>query len=247
MLQYDRQQGIIDYLSKTRTAKINELARHLYTSEASIRRDIAALESAGIVTRVYGGVVLSQYRNEVLPAELRVSENSEMKSIIAQEAAELIQDGDTIIFDNSSTVMGICKHIRKHKNLKIFTNNLSICRELRNTDITVYSTGGEYYKKRDAFLGPRAESFLRSVNADSVFFSCKGISNDGILTDVSEAEISMRRIMMEQAKNSYLLCDSSKLGTLYTFKLCDACDVTKIICDSELPESLSIDRSYKPL
>lgn len=234
MLQYERQQSIIDYLTQTHTAKISELAKHLYTSEASIRRDILVLESAGIVTRVYGGVVLSQYRNEVLPAELRVSENAEMKSIIAQRAAELIQDGDTIIFDNSSTVMGICKHIRKRKNLKIFTNNLSICRELRDTDIIVYSTGGEYYKKRDAFLGPRAETFLRSVNADSVFFSCKGLSDSGVLTDASEAEISMRRVMMEQARNSYFLCDSSKLGALHTFKLCDASDVTQIICDKEI-------------
>ena len=231
MLQYERQQNIVDYLTETRTAKISELAAKLYTSEASIRRDIFALEAAGVVTRVYGGVVLSQYRNEVLPAELRVSENSEAKNMIAQQAAELIQDGDTIIFDNSSTVMSICKYIRKRKNLKIFTNNLSICRELRDTDITVYSTGGEYYKKRAAFLGPSAETFLRSVNADSVFFSCNGLSDDGILTDASEAEISMRRVMLEQARNKYFLCDSSKLGSLHTFKLCEASDLTEIICD----------------
>ncbi len=234
MIQFERQQKIVDYLNHTNVAKIGELAKHLYTSEASIRRDIAALESAGIVTRVYGGVILSQHQNDVLPAQVRQSENSQKKNAIAQMAAELIHDNDTIIFDNSSTVKGLCKYIRKRQNLKIITNNLSICTELKDTDITVYCTGGEYYQKRDSFLGPYAESFLQSVHADSCFFSCKGLSEDGILTDVSEAEISIRKIMMRQSQKSYLLCDSSKLGKTYTFQLCTATDLSRIICDKEV-------------
>ena len=121
MIQFERQQKIVDYLTQTNVAKISELAKHLYTSEASIRRDIAVLESTGIVTRVYGGVILSHHQNEVLPAKLRESENSRAKNTIAQMAAELIHDDDTIIFDNSSTVRSICKYIKKRKNLKIIT------------------------------------------------------------------------------------------------------------------------------
>jgi DeoR/GlpR family transcriptional regulator of sugar metabolism len=235
MIQYERQQKIVDYLTHTNVAKIGELARHLYTSEASVRRDITALETTGIVTKVYGGVVLSRYQNEVLPAKIRESENSQLKNLIAQKAAELIHDDDTIIFDNSSTVSALCKYIKKRKNLRIITNNLAICDELKDTDITVYCTGGEYYKKRDSFLGPHAEEFLRSVHADSCFFSCKGLSEEGTLTDVSEAEISIRKLMMKQSKNTYFLCDSSKLGKKYTFKLCEAEDVTQILCDRDLP------------
>ena len=236
MLQYERQQKIVDYLTQTPIAKIGELAKHLYTSEASIRRDIAVLEAIGIVNRVYGGVVLSEYKNEVQPAEMRKSANSEAKKIIAQKASELIHDGDTNIFDNSSTVRNLCKYIKKRKNLKIITNNLGICNELKDTDIKIYCTGGEFYKKRDSFLGPYAEDFLRSIHADSLFFSCKGLSEDGILTDVSESEISIRKVMIKQAKKSYFLCDSSKLESTYTFKLCNARNVTDIICDKPLPD-----------
>lgn len=236
MIQFERQQKIVNYLTHTPIAKVGELAKHLYTSEASIRRDIAVLESEGIVTKVYGGVILSQYQNEVQPAEIRKSSNSEAKNQIARKAAELIHDGDTIIFDNSSTVSGLCKYIKKCKNLKIITNNLHICNELRDTDINVYCTGGEYFKKRDCFLGPYAEEFLSTIHADALFFSCKGLSDEGILTDVSESEISMRKLMMKQAQKTYFLCDSSKLGTTYTFKLCDVNDITGIICDKELPE-----------
>jgi len=235
MIQFERQQKIVDYLTQTNIAKISELARHLYTSEASIRRDIAVLEASGIVTRVYGGVILSKYQNEVLPATLRESENSQFKNIIAQKASTLIHDGDTIIFDNSSTVRSLCKYIKKHKNLRIITNSIGICTELKDTDIKVYCTGGEYYKKRDCFLGPYAEDFLQTIHADSFFFSCKGLSENGILTDVSELEVSIRKIMMKQANNVYFLCDSTKLNKTYTFQLCKAENVTDIICDIEPP------------
>lgn len=236
MLQDKRQQQILEYLEQQHSAKISELARKLYSSESSIRRDVAALESTGIVTRMHGGVILSQYKNEVVPADLRDASNSAHKEIIAQKAAKLIHDGDTIIFDSSSTVRRICKYIKGNKNVKIITNNIQICSELKGSDISVYCTGGAFYQKRDCFLGAYAENFLRSVNADSVFFSCKGLSRDGFLTDVSEQEISIRRIMLEQSQNSYFLCDSSKLDSKYSFTLCRAEEVTGILCDEGLEE-----------
>jgi len=236
MLQHSRQQQILDYLEQYHSAKISELATKLFTSESSIRRDIALLESTGIVSRVHGGVILSQYRNDVVPADLRDSSNSARKEIIAQKAAKLIKDGDTIIFDSSSTVRRICKYIKGNKNVKIITNNIQICHELKGSDIHVYCTGGEFYQKRDCFLGSFAEDFLKSINADSVFFSCKGLSEDGVITDVSEQEISMRKVMLRQARNRYFLCDSSKLGAKYSFTVCEARDITEILCDEDLPE-----------
>ena len=238
MLQYERQQKIINYLQLHHTASIHTLAKQLYTSEASIRRDIAVLESMGLLVRVYGGVVLSEHKNDVIPVELRESANTAAKEQIAAEAAARIHDGDTVFFDSSSTVRRICKHIKNRKGVKIITNNLRICQELKDTELTVYCTGGEFYKKLDCFLGPWAERFIGGINATSVFFSCKGLSQQGTLTDVSEAEISIRQIMLQQAQNRYLLCDSSKVGQKYAFTLCHAKELTEIICNRELPDFL---------
>lgn len=234
MLQYERQRAVIDFLKTHHTATIHTLAKHLYTSEASVRRDIAALEAAGLVVKVYGGVVLPEHKNEVVPVELRESANSAAKEIIAAEAAKLIHDGDTVFFDSSSTVRRICKHIKNRKHLKIITNNLRICQELKDTDITVYLTGGEYYKKLDCFLGSYAERFISSIHATSMFFSCKGLSPQGVLTDVSELEIAMRQVMLAHAQKRYLLCDSSKVGQTYAFTLCQAEELTQILCDKPL-------------
>lgn len=238
MLQFERRQSILQYLQEHHSAKIAQLAAGIYTSEASVRRDLAVLESEGLVQRVYGGVVLAQFKNDVIPPQLRDGANSAAKEAIAAESAALINDGDTVLFDSSSTVRRICPHIKKRKNLKIITNNLRICKELQDTDITVYVTGGEYFKKRHCFLGPYAERFLENVNADSVFFSCKGLSDCGFITDVSEDEISLRSVMLRQARNSYFLCDDSKLGTSCTFTLCHASDMTKVICNVPLKDFL---------
>lgn len=235
MLPCERQQNILDYLELHHTATIQKLAAAIYASEATVRRDIAALETMGLVKKVYGGVLLSQYKNEVVPAELRETANSAAKEKIAAEAAKLICDGDTLFFDSSSTVRRMCKHIRHHKNLKVITNNLRICNEFRGTDVAVYATGGEFFEKRDCFLGPYAERFIRTVNADKLFFSCKGLSDDGMLTDVSEDEVSMRLAMITQSVQQYCLCDSSKFGTINAFTICHAGDITNILCDTPLP------------
>ena len=235
MLQYERQQMILTYLKQHHTATIHALAKQLYTSEASIRRDIAALEAAGLAVRVYGGVVLPEHKNEVIPVELRESANAAAKEIIAAKAAKFIHDGDTVFFDSSSTVRRICKQIKSRKHLKVITNNVRICQELKDTYITVYCTGGEYYKKLDCFLGSYAEKFISSINATSVFFSCKGLSDKGALTDVSELEISIRQAMLAHADNRYLLCDSSKVGQKYAFTLCQAEELTQVLCDQPLP------------
>ena len=236
MLQHERQRAIMAYLKQHHAATIHTLAGYLYASEASIRRDIAALEASGLVLKVYGGVVLPEHKNEVVPVELRDGANSAAKEIIAQEAAKLIHDGDTVFFDSSSTVRRICKHIKNRKQLRIITNNVRICQDLKDTDIAVYCTGGEYYKKLDCFLGPYAERFIRSINATSMFFSCKGLSEQGILTDVSETEIAIRQAMLAHADKAYLLCDSSKVGQKYAFTLCCVRDLTEILCDKPLPQ-----------
>ena len=85
-------------------------------------------------------------------------------------------------------------------------------------------------------MGPYAERFIASINANSVFFSCKGLSQEGLLTDVSETEIAIRQAMLDHADNRYLLCDSSKVGQKYAFTLCPAADLTQILCDTEIPK-----------
>lgn len=184
MIQVGRQQQIMELLHAKHFMTVSEIAESIYVSEATVRRDISKLAEQGLVKQVYGGVVLSEYRNEVVPISLRDKENSAKKEQIAMKAAELIHDNDTVIFDASSTVRRICRHITERKNLTIITNNLRVCQELKDSDVTVYCTGGALMTRRECFLGQYAEEFIRGIKADAVFFSSQGYSENGEITGI---------------------------------------------------------------
>lgn len=235
MIQYDRRQSILQILEERRSATIRELAESVYTSEASVRRDLEALEIEGYVRRVYGGAVLAKSGNHITPVDLRDGEHAAAKNEIAKRAAEMIPDGSTILFDASSTTRRIAKYLDGKRDLRIFTNNLRLFEELVGCDAQVFCTGGSYNRQNHAFVGPIAERTVGSVYADFFFFSSQGISEEGEITDVSEEETSLRRVMLTRAKRRIFLCDASKIGIRRDFVVCHKEDVDEIVCDGKLP------------
>lgn len=236
MPQYERQKYILEYLQTHHSATVKELAIALYASEASVRRDIARLETSGHVERIYGSILLAGHENAVVPVSVREMSNIARKDIVAKIAAERILDGDTVILDASTTTFRICRHILDRKHLNVITNNIRVCEALGRADgIQVYCTGGTFDGSSSCFLGANAEKFLENVHADKMFFSAQGITEDGFITDVSEQEISMRRAMMRQAKHITFLCDATKFGIRRPFTLCRREEVDDIICDIPLP------------
>ena len=207
----------------------------MWASQSTVRRDIKALESKGYVIQTYGGVILSEFANSVIPVSLRDSSNSTIKDTLAKEAAKHIFNGATIFMDGSSTVKRITKYINSFKDLKIITNNQLIFSECTNPDAALYCTGGRFDPQSHIFLGSDTEKYIENINADIVFFSSQAISVDGEISDVSEAETSLRRKMLSRAKKKIFLFDSSKLGLQKSFKLCTKDDVDVIICDKKLP------------
>lgn len=232
MIQWERQSAIIKLLEEKRTATVHELAQAIFISEASIRRDLETLEKQGLVKRVYGGVMLARYANGIVPVGLRDSEHSVAKEALARRAAERIRDGDTVMMDASSTVRRIVKYIGNRRNLTIITNNLRIFSDVTEygySDLRLYCTGGAYSAENHAFVGEAAQAYLRTVRADCLFLSSQGLSEDGEISDASEEETALRRVMLARAERRYFLCDSSKLGKRYTFTLCHRDELTEVI------------------
>ena len=235
MIQYNRRQSILKLLEQNGSATVRQIAQAIYTSEASVRRDLEALEVDGYVRRVYGGAVLAKADNHITPVGLRDADNAAEKNLIAKRAAEMIPDGSTIILDASSTTRRILKYLDSKHGLRIFTNNLRIFEEIGSLDAQVYCTGGCYNRQNHAFVGPAAERFIGSVCADILFFSSQAISLDGEISDVSEEETALRRVMLSRAKKKVFLCDGSKIGASRDFTLCTKDDVDVILCNVPLP------------
>lgn len=235
MIQYERRQQILRYLEEHQSATVRELAATVFASEASVRRDLESLEEQGHVRRTYGGVLLSQYRNSVVPFDLRDAENSAAKEQIAKRAADMIPDGSTVMLDASSTARRIVKYLAGRRDLKIITNSQKLFDEPVGAGIELYCTGGAYRPQNHDFVGAGAERYLAGVTADLLFFSSQGISEDGEISDVSEEETSLRRVMLSRAKRKFFLCDASKLGVRRVFTLCYKDDLDGILCNVPLP------------
>ena len=235
MIVFERQQQIMKYLGKRRFATIKELAGVVFASEATVRRDVKELEARGCVIQIYGGVVLPEYERSVVPLSLRDSSNSAVKEELARRAADEIFDGATIILDGSSTVRRIIKYIDKFRDLKIITNNARLFEGNAPRGVKLYSTGGLFLPQSNIFVGSGAEKYISEINADILFFSSQALSLDGEISDASEEETSLRRVMLSRAHRKIFLCDSSKLGESRTFQVCHKEDIDKIICDKALP------------
>lgn len=235
MIIYERRQAILNYMIKNKYATIKELSKIILASESSVRRDIKVLEQKGCVTQTYGGIILSGYSNNVIPVSLRNSSNASVKEELAKEAAKQLFDGATVFMDGSSTVRRIINYAARFKNLKIITNNQLIFSECTHPQIKLYCTGGLFDSQSNIFFGNSAEEYIKSVNADIVFFSSQAISEDGEISDVSEEETALRKAMLSRAKKKIFLCDSSKVGLTKTFTLCHKDDLDMIICNKKLP------------
>ncbi len=226
-----REQMISDFLADRGFATIAELAELIHTSQATVRRAVKEMERKGVLKCVYGGVIHMEYQMLPVPILLRDGENHAAKERLAKRAAELIPDHATILIDSSTTARRICRHIRDREGLTVITSSLRVCSELRDSAVRVFCTGGSLLPRRECFAGHFAEEFVSRIKADYFFFSAQGVSANGDITDSSEEEIALRKVMLSVSKNSIFLFDSSKEGRDYPFILCNTADLTAVLKD----------------
>lgn len=231
MLEYERLDHIMAHLRLHQTATVQELSKLVYASEATIRRDLNELQNSGLIKRVHGGAALLDSTTHELPLYVREQQNAEAKRIMAMKAARYIQDGQVIFLDASSTVMFLAKYFEEHENLTLITNGLKTAQALRELHHKTYCTGGLMLHHSSAYVGDFTSSFIRHFNADLFFFSSRGLSEDGKITDTSADETQVRRAMFEQSKRRIFLCDHSKLGYTYCYNLCTLSQVDVFISD----------------
>lgn len=236
MSRLERQQKILQLLGGHASMTVRDISEALFYSESSVRRDVRELESRGLVTHLWGGVMLASGHGGIVPVSLREDAQGEKKEWIAREAAALVRDGDTLILDASSTVRRMLPYLTDRRNLRIITNNQLVFEADLPSSFRLFCTGGSYDRENHDFGGAAAEAYLRTVRADLVFFSSQGLNAAGEISDVSEEETALRRVMLASAARRIFLCDSSKIGITRQFVLCNIRDIDRVLCDT--PEAI---------
>lgn len=236
MLAIERRNEILEKLQTDRRVVVSELSQLYDVSEETIRRDLEKLVNDGFAIKSYGGAVINENSNIDLPFNIRKNRNVIGKQRIAELVTSVIQDGDSIMLDASSTSVYIAKSLKGKKNLTVITNSMEIVIELFDVpDWKVMSTGGMSREGSFALVGTQTNRMLSSYHVDKAVISCKGLDIEAGLTDSDELLADNKRTMLESAKERILALDSSKFGKTAFMTVGKLKDITMVITD-EKPE-----------
>lgn len=201
----------------------------------TVRRDLAWLERAGLIRRIHGGAVDPRLMVQEVPLRRKASRNREEKRAVGRLAASLVHAGETVILDAGSTVLEAARALDVRP-LKVVTNDLVTALELADRpDLTLYVTGGQVRRQVYSVQGAPASSFLEGIRVHVAFLGADGIDPDhGIFTTNLE-KVAVKRAMIQAADRTYVLADSTKLGTRGFARVAAAHEVAGIITTDRAP------------
>lgn len=209
-----RRQSLLDLLRKQPCFRVVEMADVLDVSQSTIRNDLNALEQEGKLKRVHGGAILSD-QNPLANNSFkrRYQQNLHAKLIIAQHAAQLISDGDSILLDASSTAFCLASALSDRRQLRVVTNGFEVARELaKNTSNSVILIGGYVNYNASSVTGLLSEQIIEDLHMQKAFLSCSGFSLERGMTEVHIEEGQLKRKIIGSSQELFALIDSSKFG-----------------------------------
>lgn len=229
MLKNARKQKILDLVNHKGYVDLEMLAQVLDTSESTVRRDLTELDECHQLKRVHGGAEsLSNLRYEENVAEKSVK-NVQEKRTIAQKAVSKLVDDDVIFMDAGTTVAMMVDFLTDSAKITVVTNSVHTASMLMDKHIKTIIIGGAIKPTTDAVTGNFAVQQLMSFNFNKAFIGANGISRDGGITTPDVEEATIKRLVLQQAKEKFVLADASKLGKIYFAKIAEFDDNIDIL------------------
>ncbi len=238
-LPEERRRSIVELVRTRPLVRADELASHLGVSIETIRRDLHALEEAGLTRRVYGGVTRPPAHSFEAPFEQRRITNAEAKRAMARLAVSLVYPDSTIVLDIGTSVAEIARQLPAEFHGRVITNSILVAAELGGrAGMELLVTGGRVRLGDLACYGPHAEALLEGFYGGIAFLGSGAVHPAIGLTDHHIDEIPSRRIVIDHADEVYVMADSSKLGQVAPAKVCDLAALTAIITDDGVEPAL---------
>ena len=238
MLAVERRSSIEQIIAKNKSVLVLELAKQFDVTTETIRSDLEKLEKQGVLVRTYGGATLVENKDPDMEIQERETVNFEGKQSIGKRAAQMINDGETIFLDASTSSLHVARNIKDKSGITVITNAEKVVMELANCDnIRVISTGGMLQKKHMSYIGRIVEDTIRSTYfANKVFFSCRGVTLKRGLMETTEQEAQIKKAMIDCSESAIFLCDRKKLGRLGVPVIANLSGIDCMITDIKLDE-----------
>lgn len=239
MHERERHRIILGLVQERPVATIQDLMELTEASEATIRRDIAALHVQGRLRRVRGGAeaLHPQQISPLAAKPFRVSEgeNTAKKRAIAREAVALCHDGDAIIINGGTTTFQMV-HYLSTRRMQVFTNSFAIAEHLiKHSKNQVMVPGGSVYRDQSIILSPFDNDVTRNFYARRMFMGAQGIGTLGVM-EQDALIIQAEQKLINQADELVLMVDSTKFQRRSSLILCPLNRVSTLITDDGIPD-----------
>lgn len=242
----ERKEQILQLLKEQSKIFVPDLCERFNVSPVTVRNDLRELEAAGRLRRTHGGAISIERETGEMSLSGFSIPNLEAKRRIAQKAAELVRDGDVIAMDFGTTVLEFARCLIKKKELSIVTNDLRVALQLEATmpDAKIVLVGGVMRNGQHYTAGPIALKSLHGLNVNKAFIGAGGYSVESGFTTSCLERTEVKRMMMELARETIIMADSSKAGKAAFVHFSALEDADRLITDKGLPEAIAADIRY---
>jgi DeoR family ulaG and ulaABCDEF operon transcriptional repressor len=239
MHEKERHRLIVAAIQERPVVTVQELVELTSSSEATIRRDIAALHLQKRLRRVRGGAEALNPPQFIglagRPFSVNETLNAAQKRAIARAAVALCSDGESIIINGGTTTFQMV-HFLASRRMTVFTNSFPIAEHLlKHSKNTVMLSGGAIYREQNIILSPFDNDVTRNFYARRMFMGAQGVSQLGVM-EGDPLIIQAEQKLIDQADELVLLVDSSKFARRSSLILCPLERVSTVITDDEAPE-----------
>jgi DeoR/GlpR family transcriptional regulator of sugar metabolism len=209
-----RRQLIADRLREAGSVSVAAVEAEFGVSPMTARRDLQLLEREGHARRTHGGAVLAGLARDEDEFQSRLDEAADVKLRLGAAAAELIEEGETVFVDCSSTAFyAVRALIAAERRATVLTPSVAVMDLIARADapqLDLLGLAGSLRRLTRSFVGPQTIHAIESHFADKLLFSVKGIAPGHVMTDANPLEAEVKRAMIERARDPVLLIDGSK-------------------------------------
>ncbi|MEU6267439.1 DeoR/GlpR family DNA-binding transcription regulator [Saccharopolyspora shandongensis] len=231
--QQDRRRKITELVMAEGTMRIDDLVETVGASAMTVYRDLADLESQGLVHRNRGYVSAASSLLYEAASEYRLQQNTAEKEEIAQAAAELIEPGQALVLDDSTTGVYLARLLPERAPLTVVTNHRGVFGELAGASgISLICVGGDYLPWADAFVGGMALDALRNLRVDLAIMSVSAVT-DGICCYPQQEMVQIKKAMLASARRRVLYVDHTKFRRRALHAVAPVEDFDVVIVDSQ--------------
>lgn len=240
-MKRERISEIAEILDKRGKLTLEQLEEYFpNVSQMTLRRDLFQLEEEGKIIRVRGGAmsVREVQKTSGEPYTKKTTMHTDEKIVIAQKAAELIDEGASLFLDGGTTALYLAKEMPDIY-CNVFTNGLAVATELaKKKNVMVHLLGGQLIKENLATASAFSSLYFTDTNFEIAIISAAAFTLENGFSCSTQVEAELLRVVCKKAKFLYMMLDSSKIGRIKPYTFAHAEDINVLITDQDFPDSL---------